>query len=47
MSCVLPPPQARWFPPGTLAELPDYDAELDADGNSHQIRAWGLEPGEA
>ncbi|MEM9711430.1 MAG: phytanoyl-CoA dioxygenase family protein [Actinomycetota bacterium] len=34
--------EARWFPEGQLAELPDIDAEPDA----HHILAWELEPGD-
>lgn len=35
--------QARWFPEGTLAEMPDIDGDPDA----HRILAWDLEPGDA
>ena len=35
--------QARWFPEGTLEELPDIDGHRDA----HRIVAWELEPGDA
>jgi ectoine hydroxylase-related dioxygenase (phytanoyl-CoA dioxygenase family) len=35
--------QARWFPEGTLAELPDIDGRPD----EHRILAWDLEPGDA
>jgi ectoine hydroxylase-related dioxygenase (phytanoyl-CoA dioxygenase family) len=35
--------QARWFPEGTLAELPDVDADPDA----YPVLAWALEPGDA
>ncbi len=35
--------EARWFPEGTLAELPDIDGDPDA----HRILAWDLEPGDA
>lgn len=35
--------QARWFPEGSLAELPDVDGEPDA----HRVLAWDLEPGDA
>ena len=35
--------EARWFPEGALAELPDIDAEPDR----HRILAWALEPGDA
>ena len=34
--------QARWFPEGSLAEL----ADIEADRDSHDIRAWALEPGD-
>lgn len=33
--------EAKWFPEGALAELPDFD-----DG-SHRIIGWDLEPGDA
>jgi hypothetical protein len=35
--------EARWFPDGALAELPDIDAEPDA----HRIVSWALAPGDA
>ena len=35
--------QARWFPEGVLAELPDIDADLQR----HRQLAWALEPGDA
>jgi len=35
--------QAKWFPPGTLAELPD----IDADRGAHRILGWELAPGDA
>jgi ectoine hydroxylase-related dioxygenase (phytanoyl-CoA dioxygenase family) len=35
--------EARWFPEGALAELPDIDAEPDA----HRILSWALDPGDA
>jgi ectoine hydroxylase-related dioxygenase (phytanoyl-CoA dioxygenase family) len=34
--------EARWFPEGTLAELPD----IDADRSAHRILSWALEPGD-
>jgi ectoine hydroxylase-related dioxygenase (phytanoyl-CoA dioxygenase family) len=34
--------QARWFPEGSLAELPDIEAERDR----HPILGWALEPGD-
>jgi ectoine hydroxylase-related dioxygenase (phytanoyl-CoA dioxygenase family) len=35
--------QAKWFPDGTLAELPAIDAESDR----YRQLAWALEPGDA
>ncbi|MEX1105483.1 MAG: phytanoyl-CoA dioxygenase family protein [Ilumatobacteraceae bacterium] len=35
--------QAKWFPDGSLAELPD----IDADPERFRILAWELEPGDA
>jgi ectoine hydroxylase-related dioxygenase (phytanoyl-CoA dioxygenase family) len=35
--------QARWFPEGSLADLPDIDADRDA----FPILGWELEPGDA
>jgi ectoine hydroxylase-related dioxygenase (phytanoyl-CoA dioxygenase family) len=35
--------QAKWFPEGSLRELPDYDAER----HEHDIRAADLAPGDA
>lgn len=35
--------QARWFPEGSLADLPD----IDADRSAWNILAWELEPGDA
>lgn len=35
--------QARWFPEGSLADLPDIDASRAA----HRILGWALEPGDA
>ena len=34
--------QARWFPEGSLAEVPD----IEADRGAFDIRAWALEPGD-
>jgi len=34
--------QARWFPEGSLAELPNVDARRDA----YRILGWALEPGD-
>jgi ectoine hydroxylase-related dioxygenase (phytanoyl-CoA dioxygenase family) len=35
--------QSRWFPEGSLADLPD----IDADPHAHRILTWALEPGDA
>jgi ectoine hydroxylase-related dioxygenase (phytanoyl-CoA dioxygenase family) len=35
--------QAKWFPEGTLADLPDIDAQRSA----HRILGWELSPGDA
>lgn len=35
--------QAKWFPEGTLAEMPDFDADADR----WPVLAWALEPGDA
>jgi ectoine hydroxylase-related dioxygenase (phytanoyl-CoA dioxygenase family) len=35
--------QARWFPEGSLADLPD----VEADRGAHRILGWALEPGDA
>ena len=35
--------QARWFPEGTLEELPDFDADPDR----YRVIGWDLEPGDA
>lgn len=35
--------KAKWFPEGTLDELPD----IDADPTIHDIRAWEMRPGDA
>lgn len=34
--------EARWFPEGSLAELPD----IEADRAAHEILGWALEPGD-
>ena len=34
--------QARWFPAGSLAELPD----IEADRSRHAILGWALQPGD-
>ncbi len=38
--------QARWFPEGSLAELPDIDAARQKSGSAHRILGWELEPGD-
>ena len=35
--------QAKWFPEGSLEELPDIEAHRD----EHDILGWALEPGDA
>ena len=35
--------QARWFPEGSLAEIPD----IDGDRSAYDIRQWRLSPGDA
>ena len=35
--------QAKWFPEGTLEELPD----IEADRASYDIRGWSMQPGDA
>jgi ectoine hydroxylase-related dioxygenase (phytanoyl-CoA dioxygenase family) len=35
--------QAKWFPEGTLVDLPDIEAQRD----QHRILGWALEPGDA
>lgn len=35
--------QAKWFPDGTLSEIPD----IEADRAAYDIRGWSLEPGDA
>ncbi len=39
--------EARWFPEGSLAELPDIDAGRRANPPTHRIVGWALEPGDA
>jgi ectoine hydroxylase-related dioxygenase (phytanoyl-CoA dioxygenase family) len=34
--------QAKWFPEGSLADLPDVEAQRDA----HRILGWAIEPGD-
>ncbi|WP_395346839.1 phytanoyl-CoA dioxygenase family protein [Variovorax sp. UC122_21] len=35
--------EARWFPEGALADLPD----IEADRTAHDILGWAVEPGDA
>ena len=35
--------ESRWFPEGSLAELPD----IDGDPDTHRVLTWALEPGDA
>jgi ectoine hydroxylase-related dioxygenase (phytanoyl-CoA dioxygenase family) len=35
--------QAKWFPEGTLEELPD----VESDRSAHEIRGWAMQPGDA
>lgn len=35
--------EARWFPEGSLADLPD----IEADRSAYDIRGWAMEPGDA
>lgn len=39
--------QARWFPEGSLADLPDVDGDLERDPDAHRLLAWDVEPGDA
>lgn len=39
--------EARWFPEGSLAELPDIEAGRHAQPPTHRILGWELEPGDA
>ena len=34
--------QARWFPEGSLQEMPDYEAERER----HRVLGWAVEPGD-
>ncbi len=35
--------EAKWFPEGSLADLPD----VDADRSAHRVLSWAVEPGDA
>ncbi|MFA9431262.1 phytanoyl-CoA dioxygenase family protein [Egicoccus sp. AB-alg2] len=39
--------QAKWFPEGSLQDLPDIDGDLARDAGAHRILGWQLEPGDA
>ena len=39
--------EARWFPEGTLADLPDIEAGRRARPPTHRVLGWALEPGDA
>ena len=39
--------QAKWFPEGSLSELPDVDADLARDPAAHHVLGWELHPGDA
>lgn len=39
--------QAKWFPEGSLADLPDVEGDLARDPDAHRILGWELEPGDA
>ncbi len=39
--------EARWFPEGSLEEIPDVDGDLARDPQAHRILGWELQPGDA
>ena len=39
--------QAKWFPEGTLAELPDFDGDNELQPDRWNVLGWELEPGDA
>lgn len=39
--------QAKWFPDGSLAELPDFEADNAVDPARWRVLGWELEPGDA
>ncbi len=39
--------QAKWFPDGSLAELPDFAADNARDPDRWRVLGWELEPGDA
>ena len=38
--------EARWFPEGSLVEMPDIDADIAVDSARWPILGWALEPGD-
>jgi len=38
--------QAKWFPEGSLADLPDIEARRDAGDAGQRILGWEIEPGD-
>jgi ectoine hydroxylase-related dioxygenase (phytanoyl-CoA dioxygenase family) len=38
--------QAKWFPEGSLAELPDIDADNQNNPGAWPVLGWALEPGD-
>jgi ectoine hydroxylase-related dioxygenase (phytanoyl-CoA dioxygenase family) len=39
--------EAKWFPDGTLAELPDFGADNDNEPGRWKVLGWALDPGDA
>ena len=39
--------QAKWFPEGSLADLPDFEGDIERDADSWRILSWELKPGDA
>ena len=39
--------EAKWFPEGTLADLPDIDGALAEDPAAFDVRSYAVEPGDA
>ena len=39
--------QAKWFPDGSLAELPDFAADNENEPGRWRVLGWELEPGDA
>lgn len=39
--------QAKWFPEGSLREMPDIDAARDDPASGVRVVSWALEPGDA